>query len=265
METTEPAYAGKHIKPIAFSSISDDESFLLDELNLIQIRTLFQTIFDLSNNHIYGYEALSRGPETSPLHMPDLLFSTARKHHRLFALECICREFAIRQFMHLTLEGHERLFLNLDPLALLDTVFREGSTITLLQQAELPCSRVVIELTEHAHVEDMDILSRAISHYRNMGFSIALDDLSAGYSNQQLMMELRPEHIKLDSDAIARAFVSTIAQLAMEINCSVLAEGIESPEVLREVKKLEVNFAQSHLLGRPSPHAVTIPVRHCNP
>ncbi len=272
MESAENTFSGKKIPPIAFRPAAEDDSFLLDELNRIirdkQIYTLFQPIFDLRSNRIYGYEALSRGPETSPLRMPDLLFKTARQHQRLFALECICRESAIKQFMQLNLDGHERLFLNLDPLILLDPDFRKGTTTTALHQAGLPCSRVVIELTEHAHIDDMESLSKAITHYRNMGFSIALDDLSAGYSNLQLMMELRPEHIKLDiyftrkldHDPVARAFVSTIARLAMEINCSVLAEGIESPEILSEVKKMGLDLAQGYLLGRPSPQAVNMPV-----
>lgn len=273
MESAENTFPGKQVPPIAFRPMPGDESLLLDELNRIirekQVYTLFQPIFDLRSNRIYGYEALSRGPETSPLHMPDLLFRTACQHNRLFALECICRESAIKRFMHLQLRGHERLFLNLDPSALLDPAFREGTTMQLLDQAGLPCSRVVIELTEHTQIENMGALNQAISHYRNMGFSIALDDLSAGYSNLQLMMELRPEHIKLDiyftrklpGDPVARAFVNTIARLAMEINCSVLAEGIETPEILCEVKKLGLDLAQGYLLGRPSPHAVNMPAR----
>jgi len=187
MESVENTFPGKQVPPIAFRPMPDNESLLLDELNRIirekQVYTLFQPIFDLRSNRIYGYEALSRGPETSPLHMPDLLFRTACKHNRLFALECICRESAIKRFMRLNLYGHERLFLNLDPSALLDPAFREGTTMQLLHQAGLPCSRVVIELTEHTQIKDMGALKQAISHYRNMGFSIALDDLSAGYSN----------------------------------------------------------------------------------
>jgi len=238
------------------------DSSLLSELDHIilgkQIRTLFQPIFDLHSNRIFGYEALSRGPESSPLHMPDLLFSIARKYHRLFALECVCREVAIKQFLQLKVR--ERLFLNLDPTILMDPAFRNGGTMKTLQQEGLSHSRVVIELTEHTRIEDMKDLKKAVDHYRNMGFAIALDDLSSGYSNLQLMAELRPEYIKLDiyftrqlaDSCVAREFVRTIGNLAKYIHCSILAEGIETLEIFREVKKLGLNLAQGYLLGRPS-------------
>jgi len=225
-----------------------------------RIRTLFQPIFDLNSNRVFGYEALSRGPESSPLHMPELLFDTARENQQLFALECACRETAIRQFLRMGAE--ERLFLNMEPQTLMDSVFREGTAMQTLQETGLPNSRVVIELTEHAQIRDMESLKKAIACYRKMGFVIALDDLGSGYSNLQLMAELRPEYIKLDlyftrrlaDDRVAREFARAITGLAGHIGCTVIAEGIESIAVLREVNQLGLNLAQGYLLGKPSTH-----------
>ncbi len=262
MNAIERAYATQQALPVYQNPVPEPGTSLLAELDHIilgkRIRTLFQPIFDLHSNRIFGYEALSRGPEHSPLHMPDLLFSTARNHHRLFALECVCREEAIKQFLKLNVG--ERLFLNLDPMILMDSSFRDGGTMQTLHQEGLSHSKVVIELTEHTQIEDMKDLRKAVDHYRNMGFAIALDDLSSGYSNLQLMAELRPEFVKLDiyftrqlaDSSVAREFVRTIANLAKHINCAILAEGIESPEIFREVKKLGLDFAQGYLLGRPS-------------
>jgi len=243
-------------------TVQETEDALLIELdNIIQkkrIRTLFQPIFDLNSNKVFGYEALSRGPKYSPLHMPEDLFNMAREHQRLFALECVCRETAIKQFLQMGAE--ERLCLNVEPLTLMDPSFREGMTMRTLRDAGLPYSRVVIELTEHAQIGDMESLKQAVAHYRNMGFAIALDDLSAGYSNLQLMAELRPEYIKLDiyftrklaDDEVARGFARAIADMAGRVGSSIIAEGIESVEVLREVNKLGLDLAQGYLLGRPS-------------
>ena len=45
-----------------------------------EITTLFQPIFDIANQTIIGYEALSRGPKNSPLEMPNRLFEAASEH-----------------------------------------------------------------------------------------------------------------------------------------------------------------------------------------
>lgn len=261
MSTMESEYATQQVSH-AYHVMPEVEDSLVDELEYIiqekQIQTLFQPIFDLNNNRVFGYEALSRGPDTSSLHMPEELFGAAREHHQLFALECVCREVAIEKFSQMDTE--ERLFLNVEPITLMDPAFRKGATMKILQQTGLPPSRVVIELTEHTQVWDMDGLKRAVTHYRDMGFAIALDDLSSGYSNLQLMAELRPEYLKLDiyftrklaDDRVAREFARAIAGLAGHIGCDVIAEGIESMDVLREVNNLGLNFAQGYLLGRPS-------------
>lgn len=270
METTGNTSTVTQVRPTYISPVPEPESSLLAELDHIileqRVCTLFQPIFDLRSNRVFGYEALSRGPKPSPLHMPKQLFDIARKHQRVLALETVCRETAIRQFLRLGIK--ERLFLNVDPMILMDAAFREGTTIKLLKKLGLPLSRVVIELTEHTHIEDVGNLKQAVAHYRDMGFSIALDDIGTGYSNLQLMDELRPEYIKLDiyftrkltDDGVAREFVHAIANLARYTGCAVLAEGIESPEILCEVRKLGLDLAQGYLLGRPSAYPVSKPV-----
>jgi len=271
MESVNAQYVGDEIQPNQVASIYDDKNPHLLELDYIllekNIRTLFQPILDLRNNSIFGYEALSRGPENSPLQMPELLFETARKYKRLIVLERICRETAIKSFMRLNLNG--RLFLNVDPYTLMDPDFRNSEAMEILQWEGLLGERVVIELTEHTPVADsMEVLKEAVFHCREMGISIALDDLSAGYSNMQLMAELHPEYIKLDKyfiqkltgDHIAREFVSTISRLAKQVNSVIIVEGIETVEVLHEVKKLGLHLGQGYLLGKPAEKPLALPV-----
>jgi len=261
--TVNETYTNKQFLPSPSSGNRDHGDAQLAELERIilerNVRTLFQPIFDLRNNRIYGYEALTRGPDGSPLQMPELLFDIARKHNRLFALEGICREIAIKSFIRLDIK--ERLFLNADPRTLMDPSFREGVTMGILQREGLPADRVVIELTENTPVvEKIGALKQAVTHYREMGFTIAMDDLSAGYSNLQLMAELRPEYIKLDKyftqklpdDGVAREFVRTISNLAKHMNCTIIAEGIETPAIIREVQKLGLHLGQGYLLGKPT-------------
>jgi len=222
-----------------------------------QITTLFQPIINLQDGSIFAYEALSRGPEESYLHMPEALFMVARKYNRLYALDCVCREKSIANFNALNLSG--QLSINIDPYSLMDPDFETGQTLSLLKKIGIPNERVILELTEHSRTDCYDELSQAVAHYRAMGFSIALDDLGAGYSNLRLMIELEPEYIKLDKYYIselpnnkkAHEFVKLIVNLASEIDCKVIAEGIESEADLDFVRGLSIDYAQGYLLGRP--------------
>lgn len=79
-----------------------------------------------------------------------------------------------------------------------------------------------------------------------MGFSIALDDLGAGYSSLRLWSELRPDYVKIDRhfvdgihlDTVKREFVGSILKMARASRAQVIAEGIELPEELAVLSEM---------------------------
>jgi EAL domain-containing protein (putative c-di-GMP-specific phosphodiesterase class I)/GGDEF domain-containing protein len=221
------------------------------------LHSLFQPIVSLSERRILGYEALTRGPSNSPLHSPVNLFGVARHAGRLSELELACRKSACRAFSEQKLEG--KLFLNVSPDSLLEPTHQPGRTLKLLQNYGIPPSNVVIELTEQSPTEDFSLLYTALHHYRAMGFSIALDDLGAGYSSLRLWSELRPDYVKIDrhfidgihQDAVKREFVGSILQMAKASRAQVIAEGIELSEELTVLAEMGVDLLQGYLLSRP--------------
>ena len=221
------------------------------------LHSLFQPIVSLSERRILGYEALTRGPSNSPLHSPIPLFAVARQSGRLSELELACRKSACRRFSELQLPG--KLFLNISPESLLEASHQPGRTLQLLKTYGIAPSQVVIELTEQAPIDDFSLLHTALHHYRAMGFSIALDDLGAGYSSLRLWSELRPDYVKIDrhfidgihQDAVKREFVGSILQMAKASRAQVIAEGIELPEELAVLAEMGVDLLQGYLLGRP--------------
>lgn len=221
------------------------------------LHSLFQPIISLSERRILGYEALSRGPSNSPLHSPVALFAVARQAGRLSELEIACRHSACRRFSEQLLPG--KLFLNVSPESLLEAAHQPGRTLQLLQDFGIPPSQVVIELTEQTPIDDFQLLQNALHHYRDMGFSIALDDLGAGYSSLRLWSELRPDYVKIDrhfidgihQDALKREFVGSILQIAKASRAKVIAEGIELAEELAVLTDMGVDLVQGYLLCRP--------------
>ncbi|NQD94369.1 EAL and GGDEF domain-containing protein [Pseudomonas sp. CrR25] len=221
------------------------------------LHSLFQPIISVSERRILGYEALTRGPSNSPLHSPINLFAVARHGGRLSELELACRKSACRRFSELKLGG--KLFLNVSPDSLLEPYHQPGRTLQLLQAFGIPPSQVVIELTEQSPTDDFALLDTALHHYRAMGFSIALDDLGAGYSSLRMWSELRPDYVKIDrhfidgihQDTVKREFVGSILQMAKASRAEVIAEGIELEEELAVLSEMGIDLLQGYLISRP--------------
>ncbi len=222
-----------------------------------QLTSLFQPIVSLDNKTIFAYEALIRGPSDSPLHNPINLFSAAERYHQSSALERICRKTSIQQFIALNLPS--KLFLNVSPEVLLAPGFKKGETLALLEKVGLPASRIVIEITENQPTENYQVMRDAVSHYRNMGFEIALDDLGAGYSGLRLWTELMPDYVKIDrhfiqnidKDPVKLNFVRSIQNMASATQCHIIAEGVETKSEFHTIQNMGINFAQGYYFARP--------------
>lgn len=221
------------------------------------LSSLFQPIVSLSERRIIGYEALTRGPSNSALHSPINLFTVARQAGRLSELEMACRKSACKRFSEQKLEG--KLFLNVSPDSLLEPNHQPGRTLQLLQAFGITPQNVVIELTEQTPTDDFALLDTALHHYRAMGFSIALDDLGAGYSSLRMWSELRPDYVKIDRhfidgihlDPVKREFVGSILKMAQASRATVIAEGIELAEELAVLSEMGIDLLQGYLLCRP--------------
>jgi len=227
-------------------------------LNGKQLTPHFQPIVSLAQKKIMGYEALIRGPSDSPLHSPFNLFDTAERFDLSTKLEYICREVTIRRYASLNI--NEKLFINVSPSVLLQPDFKKGETLKLLEQFGIDPRFVVIELTEHQPTDDFQLMREAVSHYRKMGFEIAIDDLGAGYSGLRLWSELQPEYVKIDmhfiqgihNDPVKLNFVRSIQNIASSLNCNVIAEGIETEDEFKAVEQLGITHAQGYYFARPT-------------
>lgn len=228
-----------------------------DILRLRQISTLLQPVVDLKQRRILGYEALSRGPSDSHLHNPTALFDTAFRSGQLSTLELLCRETALKHFQHLGLPGV--LFLNATPISLFQASHAAHHTLALLEKVGLSPEQVVIELTEQHPLEDFALVREAIRHFHELGFRIALDDLGGGYAGLRMWSELQPDYVKIDKhfvqgiheDTVKQGFVRSILDIARDLNCQVIAEGIETVEEYQCIRSLGIGIGQGYYFARP--------------
>lgn len=149
------------------------------------------------------------------------------------------------------------LAINLSPDTLLSEGFDE-------MRDELPWERIMLEVTEHVPIADYERFRQPIAHLRRRGARIAVDDAGAGFASFHHVVELSPDLIKLDrrltlriaGDDRRRALARALVAFAEEVGISVVAEGIETGETLRILRRFGVGFGQGHFLASPSPRAL---------
>ena len=224
------------------------------------LSTLFQPVVRLDSGLIYGHEALVRGPLGSALEYPDALFAAGRREGLSVELEVRCALQALKDWSGLQLPG--KLLLNMSASALARASADEQwqRSLAICEQYGANPADLMIELTEHERVADIEVLRRAITALRRQGVGIALDDFGDGRSSLRLWSEIQPDIVKIDkyfshelpAHAEKLQTFRALLQLAETFGAQLVAEGIETAEELRVLRDLGVAFGQGWFLGRPS-------------
>jgi EAL domain-containing protein (putative c-di-GMP-specific phosphodiesterase class I) len=210
----------------------------------------FQPIFDLLDCRIVSLEALARF-WTEPMRPPSAWFAEATEVGLGVELELAAMRAALLRLDEFP--DDVAIALNVSPATALDPRFCE--------QLVDVAARVVIEITEHAQVDDYDALRDALAPLRERGAQLAIDDVGAGFANLRHILRLAPDIVKLDlslTQEIARdpareALASSLVGFAGDVGASIVAEGISSDEDLTLLRTLGVDYGQGFHLARPSP------------
>jgi len=229
-----------------------------DILKQRDLSALFQPVMDFSSGTFFGFEGLIRGPADNPLHSPINLFAAAKQQGLSLEIEMLCRQIVLESFAVQNLPG--QLFLNVSPEALTDPSFKNGQTLTYLEELGIDPKRVIIEITENQPTFDFEGMRNALLHYRSMGFQIAIDDLGEGFSSLRLWSELRPEFVKVDmhfvqgvnTDPLKQQFLRSIQSIALSSGTQVIAEGIETAAEFRTVRDIGIACGQGYFIARPN-------------
>jgi EAL domain-containing protein (putative c-di-GMP-specific phosphodiesterase class I) len=216
----------------------------------------FQPIIRASDRSLYGYEALMRTSEPS-LPNPGVVLQAAERLDRLRDLGRRVREKAAAPFGAKAPESY--LFVNLHTRDLADEHLfgsaLEGSPLTAL------ASRVVLEITERASLNEVRDARARIARLRELGFRIAIDDLGAGYAGLTSFALIEPEIVKLDMSLVRdvhrvptkQKLVRSMTNLCKEMGMLVVGEGVESPEERDALVDLGCDLLQGYLFARPGP------------
>lgn len=215
------------------------------------LHMVFQPILELGTGRVAGLEALARF-DAEPQRPPDVWLDEARSLGLLRDLEMAAVRLAIA---HIGRIPHDVfLSVNVSPATASSEPFLE--TV-----CAVPGDRLVLEVTEHARVDDYDALKEALRGLRECGARLAIDDAGAGFASLQHIVRLAPNFIKLDItltheidvDPIRRALATALISFASDTGASIIAEGIETRAEFDVLRALGASYGQGYYLARPAP------------
>ncbi len=224
----------------------------------------YQPKVDLLSGKIVGAEALARWqhPELGSI-SPAAFIPIAEADGSIQAI-------SIKIFDHLVNDlaqggaawKDKKIAFNLPPQMIRDETLPE-TLISRLNKAGVSSKNICIEITENGFIDFDHITVEVLSRLRIMGFDLSIDDFGTGAASIANLKMFPYTELKIDqsfignvlTDAFSAETVRTSISLARQLGLRIVAEGIETHDVLQYVKSRGIDQAQGYLFAKPMPVA----------
>ncbi len=230
-----------------------------------EFKLYYQPQFDLKSERIIGAEALIRwkNPELGMI-PPNKFIPVAERSGQIHEIGAWVIDEACRQAREWMDAGLPPIVVgvNLSPIQFRrDNVERD--VMNALEHYNLPPSAIELELTESLLIVESDQISPLLKRLRNLGVHLSIDDFGTGYSNLGYLSRFEVERLKIDQSFIRRmlenkndeGIVRAIIEMAHSLGLEVVAEGVETAEMLVHLKGLGCEFGQGYLWSPALPAA----------
>ena len=225
-----------------------------------QLRLVFQPKVDLVNGACIGAEALLRWthPEFGDVSPGEFIPIIERTSMVRATTDWVLRS-AMRQLAAWREEGLElELAVNVSAVNLLEPDFCERIVDTL-RAHRLPPSSLALEITESALMKNPKVAEATLRALHDAGVHLAIDDFGTGYSSLAYLQSLPAQVVKIDqsfvrgieSDERKRSLVSAMIKLSHDLGHRVVAEGVETLDVVDVLKEVACDEAQGYWYARP--------------
>lgn len=243
---------------IADSIISSMETSAVYETlkNNELIEMAYQPVFSLQSNQLEYFESLVRIRYQGKLIIPGSIFPVIEAHRLeaefdLAVVASIARDLdmgAIPKGKGISINISGPGILNLTVIEKLNSIATWTSDYKL-----------VIEITETALITQIGFASANLEALRKLGFYIALDDFGSGYSSLRYLSHMPVDTVKFDISLIQglmgeprqRGIVENLAHLIKKAGYQMVAEGVETEEMLQKVTAVGFTHVQGFYLGKP--------------
>jgi EAL domain-containing protein (putative c-di-GMP-specific phosphodiesterase class I) len=231
-------------------------------LNAGEFEPFFQPIVTIADGTLAGFEALARWrhPERK-LVPPSDFIELGEKCGLIRRIDLAIIAEACRILRHAA-SGRTMPFLsvNLSAQHFTDLGVVDGLA-KILGETGFEASNLKVELTETALIDDPYKAREVLTRIKDLGITIALDDFGTGYSSLSYLHSFPFDVLKIDQSFVRQLgspgrthdIVQTIITLAKRMGMDVVAEGIETPDLIPPLRELGCTFGQGYHYSRPVP------------
>jgi EAL domain-containing protein (putative c-di-GMP-specific phosphodiesterase class I)/CHASE2 domain-containing sensor protein len=235
-------------------------SQLDDAIDHGQVWVAFQPQLDLRTNRVRGAEALARWthPEKGPI-SPSEFVAAAEQNDRIEKLTFFVLDRAVAAAAQINREhGVFDMAVNLSARMLGDKTL-PSRVREVLDRHGLDAARLTLELTETAALATGADIGPLFG-LRDLGVRISIDDYGTGLSTLEYLKKIPASEIKVDQSFVKSmrdhrsdlVMVQSTIALAHSLGRTVVAEGVESREILDMLVAMKCEIAQGFIIGRPS-------------
>ncbi len=225
-----------------------------------QVWIAYQPKLDLATRRTIGAEALARWthPEKGPI-SPTEFVTAAEQSDRIEKLTDFVLDQAIGATAELVRKGYEfGIAVNLSARMLNDRRLPER-VAAVLGRHGLNADKLTLELTETAAISGTGSGIDLLMRLRDLGVRIAIDDYGTGLSTLDYLKKMPATEIKIDQSFIKTMrdnrsdliMVQSTIALAHSLGRTVVAEGVEDPRSLEQLRDMDCDVAQGFIVGRP--------------
>jgi diguanylate cyclase (GGDEF)-like protein len=255
--------AGAQMYDASLDSASAQNLSLLTELRTAveenQLRLFLQPKVDVASGALCGAEALVRWQHPTRGLVPPMEFIPFAEQTG-FIRQLTLWMFAevARRQSALAAMGVARVAINLSTRDLLDTELPDKLDALLLRHGAT-ASRLCLEITESAIMDDPERAEATLQRLAERGFKLSIDDFGTGYSSLAYLKRLPVHELKIDKsfvmamerDASDAKIVRSTIDLAHALGLTVVAEGVENASILTQLQTLGCDDAQGYHFAKP--------------
>jgi len=129
----------------------------------------------------------------------------------------------------------------------------------VLRTSGLPPHLLQLEITESVIMDDLPATLATLRRLKELGVRLAIDDFGTGYSSLSYLKRFPVDTLKIDKAFVAglgadpedTAIVQAVVGLAHTLGLQVTAEGVETPEQVRQLSAFGCTLAQGYYFARP--------------
>jgi len=221
----------------------------------------YQPIVDIRQGRVRGLECLARWERgTLGNIVPTTFISLAEQSGDIVQLGQWVLWRACHEGRQIVGDSRLEVAVNVSAKQLMDKSFLPHLEKCLLHSGLAPES-LELELTESALAIDMERLREVLEQTRRLKVRIAVDDFGTGYSSLSYLSRLPIDVIKVDQTFVrdfnqgGKTIIKAALNIARDFGLEVIIEGVETAEMLQQVRDLGASLIQGYWFAKPMPAA----------